>query len=258
MIGEGLVAILVTGPWVLALAFITFNFLQRRRQRPLWISLEANIAAGKTTLLGLLVPELRARDPRTDYILCPEPVEQWERAGLLALSYENPDKYLFPAQCFFFSTRIDAICAAFASAAPGRPTVILSERSPFSDSLFASISNRFDVLLADVYKGIWSHFQRILPVAQPDAFVYLRPSIGACMERLQKRARASEKTVTLDYQQQLRNAHDSAFLLASGAIMPNGARVPVLVLDTDENFHQDAKKLGDMVNRIEALIKRLQ
>jgi deoxyadenosine/deoxycytidine kinase len=187
--------------------------------------------------------------------ICPEPVEQWEASGLLKDSYVSPERYLFPAQCNFFSTRIDAICRAIAEAPPG--ALIISERSPFSDKMFATLDNRLEPRLQGIYLDLWSHFQRLLPIAQPHGFLYLRPSsIDTCMERLHERARASETSIQRDYQVALRARHD-AELGKGEAVMPNGAVVPVLLLNGDENFRDSREHAQVLASQIAQFVGRL-
>jgi deoxyadenosine/deoxycytidine kinase len=191
----------------------------------------------------------------------PEPVAAWESSNLLRLSYEKPDQYLFPAQCEFFRTRIDAFLEAFRQAgAEDRPVIFISERSTFSDKIFVNTQvalGRFDPLLSDTYFGMWKHFQRLLPVPQPDAFVYLRPTLDACMDRMKDRARSSENTVTTGYQEALRQAHDAEF--ASGtATMPDGTTVPCELMETNDNFRDSPEHAERMAQQLITLIYRLK
>lgn len=220
----------------------------------LWLSLEAPIAAGKSTLLSRMAP-LIEHELQRPVIICPEPVEKWEAAGLLEDSYVNPKEYLFPAQCVFFTTRIDAICEAVANASAG--AVIISERSPFSDKMFATLDNRLEPRLKQAYLKMWSVFQRLLPIPQPHGFLYLRPSIiDTCMERMASRGRQSEASVTRAYQQDLQARHDQEF--ASGhAVMPNGIAIPVLLLNADENFRDSLEHAQVLTDQVACFIREI-
>ncbi len=71
-----------------------------------WVSIEGVMSSGKSTLAALLQEELGA-------LVVPEPVEEWEKSGILAASYLEPQKYSFPAQLVFSPRELQLLSALF-------------------------------------------------------------------------------------------------------------------------------------------------
>lgn len=210
-----------------------------------WISVEGIIGAGKTTLLR----GLSALAPTT--IVVEEPVEQWQADGVLELAYENPEVWNFPAQTTFFTSRINVFRERHANAPAD--ALFVSERSPFSDILFWDTQlalNRVDPRLHARYLPMWSMWQHLLPIQQPNLFVFLRPNLEECMRRMQKRGRSEEKSVDTIYQQTLYEQHVAKFMDPEGVLMPNGKRVPCIVVDGNSNFCDDPLEMERIVQEI--------
>jgi deoxyadenosine/deoxycytidine kinase len=195
---------------------------------PVWISIEGLIGAGKTTLLKR-IKESISNSPIT---VIPEPVEVWQKSGLLKKSYdeETAELYAFPAQCHFFSTRINTLRTQF-NLSPG--AINVSERSPFSDKLFWEL-NAVDDDLKACYLEMWKLWQELVPVRNPSLFVYLRPTLETCMLRTRKRARPEDKDVPIEYQRRLMEEHDKVF--GAGTVtMPDGTVVKCVIVETEED-----------------------
>lgn len=220
---------------------------------PIYISIEGLVGSGKTTLKHAIVPHLRTVLGMEESVTeIDEPVNAWIASGILEKSYVNPREWAFPAQCTFFHTRIAHVRKARAS--HPQASVFLSERSPYSDTLFWELqkrTGRVDPMLHQLYYDMWTLWQDLMPadMQQPTLFVYLRPTLDTCMGRMRARARKEESSVTETYQEQLMALHDQHFL-QTHVTMPNGARVPVLTLDTDENFRDDPQVARDLAQRI--------
>jgi deoxyadenosine/deoxycytidine kinase len=194
----------------------------------MWCSIEGGIGAGKTTFIEKVVPKL-LNDP---IVIIPEPVEEWEKSGILAKSYTDPT-YTFPAQCTFFTSRIKAFRQRYNVNA-----LNVSERSPFSDKLFWNIQNN-EPLLHTAYMDMWAEWQNLMPVRRPDIFIYLKSSTKTAMDRISERNRSAEDGIEESYLSRLNKEHDLFLLDPLGVLMPNGARVPCMVIDSEENFRDD-------------------
>jgi len=205
-----------------------------------WISLEANIAAGKSTLQALLLPKLEALFGGEGAVArVDEPVRVWEANRVLERSYKDPRAWSFPAQCHFFTTRVDEFCTQHARHPGAR--VFFSERSVFCDKLFWNTHVELGLVDRDmgpIYLDMWRVWQRLLPIAQPTLFVYLDVKLDACMDRMGVRARAAEEGVPRTYMQALHEQHERAFG-GTHALMPDGTRVPVLRVDGNPDFRYD-------------------
>lgn len=221
------------------------------QQQQGWISLEANIAAGKSTLQALLLPRLEALFGGAGVVArVDEPVKKWEANRVLEHSYNDPRAWSFPAQCHFFTSRVDEFCDQYARNPHAR--VFFSERSVFSDKLFWNTQlalGRVDAEMAPIYLDMWRVWQRLLPVGRPTLFVYLDTRLDACVDRMGVRARAAEDGVPRTYMQVLHDQHEREFG-GTHAVMPDGARVPVLRVDGNPDFRYDAAQVDAIAQSI--------
>eukprot|EP00732_Lithocolla_globosa_P007289 Lithocolla_globosa_v1_NODE_9121_length_742_cov_8.215429.p1 type:complete len:234 gc:universal NODE_9121_length_742_cov_8.215429:37-738(+) len=218
---------------------------------PKYVSIEGLVGGGKTTLLENLLPRMRsALQHKGSVVEISEPVNEWIETGILEKSYQNPKQWAFPAQCTFFHSRIKAVRKSFKE--NPNAAFFISERSPFSDTLFWELQP-VDPLLKSMYYDMWTMWQDLMPqeIRQPHLFIYLRPSLEECMRRMQERAREAEKGVSVEYQQKLLESHQKHFHSETRkAIMPDGTQIPVLVIEGNGNFRDDkqvANKIADQV-----------
>lgn len=213
-----------------------------------WVSLEANIAAGKSTLQARLLKLL------PDVVRINEPVEKWCASGVLERAYAEPKTWNFPAQCYFFHTRISEFRRA-AEKVNGDVT-FFSERSPFSDKLFWQTQidlERVDRTLGSIYSDMWALWQDLLPVRNPSLFVYIDTPVDECERRMRQRARDEERDVDVEYLTELDKHHRATFLSDTrGARMPDGTWVPVVVIDGSEAFHVNDSVLEKIAAKIKA------
>jgi deoxyadenosine/deoxycytidine kinase len=191
------------------------------------VLLEGNIAAGKTTLGQQLTAS-----PAFEFV--PEPVDRWQSgfaANLLERFYADTARWAFTLQICAFVTRTQAIQAHAAD----HERVTVFERSIYCDRhVFAKNLHQhgfMDDTEWALYLHFWNHLHDSAPI--PDAILYLRTPAEECYHRLQIRARAEEKTIPLDYLQQLEARHDEWLLT------PENAGYPVVVLDGSHEWTAD-------------------
>lgn len=211
---------------------------------PLVVVLDGEIGAGKTTLISHLCRALRGRG--VEAVVVPEPVEEWEEAGILAAFYDDSrppeDRGLlaYAFQTFTFATRVRRTREV--AAAHPRAQVFLLERSVLTDRCVFMELQREQVgpMLMGMYEKWWASWESLMPFA-PQRFVYLKPALALCQERVRARARGGE-VVSADYQARLREAHE-AFLEGknAGALPAGPSRLPgeVVVVDgplADDDF----------------------
>jgi deoxycitidine kinase len=211
-----------------------------------WVSIEGAIATGKSKFLEHVVPLLFEGQT---YVIVPEPVETWVKEGVLELSYTNRDTWTFPAQCFYFTSRIKVFREKFVPSAD----VTISERSPFSDTFFCRI-NLTDQKMYRIYADMWRCWQDLMPIRRPTLFLYLKAPLDTCMERVHSRGRPSELTVSSEYQQRLIEQHDSILLDPAGVLMPDGSRVPCIVVDTSRDYVNNPEVARQIAEELRALM----
>ena len=213
----------------------------------MWISLEGNIGAGKTTFLSSVLPHLKW----DNLVKIDEPVTEWQASGMLEKSYTKPETYGFAAQVHFFTTRIAAHQRALESHPEGR--IFLSERSPDTDRIFWKTNLELGHVPSDlgsIYLDIWSLWQRcVAPFERPDYFIYLYTGADLCHCRMSERNRHEEEGVPLSYLQTLERHHNAQFNCEDGARMPDGSRVPVILIDGTQDFRQEdvAKEIARQI-----------
>ena len=72
----------------------------------------------------------------------------------------------------------------------------------------------------------------------PDVFIYLKASPEKCLERIYKRQRSEERNVPFEYIEKLYTKHED-WLIKKIDLIENISKVPVLVLDCEQDFQQE-------------------
>ena len=212
---------------------------------PSTLIVEGNVGAGKSTFLKMLDHYLNAQ-----FIL--EPHELWQNVNgenLLDKFYTNPSRWAYTFQTYAFNTRIWAQQSALKNSFSNIHILersVYSDRYCFSDVLHenGNISN----LEWTLYTEWWDRVvQEYCPV--PTGFIYLRVSPEMCYERIKQRSRSEESGVPLSYLQKLHERHDR-WLIEKVGILQTLQNVPVLVLDTDEDFEHNQKHQQEIIENI--------
>jgi deoxyadenosine/deoxycytidine kinase len=220
-------------------------------RRPLVVVVEGIVGAGKTTLIHkCLQPLFESRGWRVTVIA--EPVRGWKEDGLLELFYGDPHRYAYYFQTKAFHDRVKASQQQY-QAHRDHTDVFLVERSVFSDRFFMNTLHKSGTITDLEYKHYqewWSLWTEVVPFT-PDLFVYLRPGLETCMERVHKRSRPGEHAITPDYQRQLLMEHDAYFLSDSGRVeITPQTSVACFVLSTDDDFTTKGQVQSDIYNDV--------
>lgn len=220
------------------------------------IVIDGIIGAGKSTLINeCIVPGLRDLGWRITIVK--EPVEKWVDDGLIQLFYGDPSRWGCHFQIKAFTDRVAECIKQYEDHADATDLFVL-ERSIFSDRLFVNLLYKSGKMTAMEYKHYnewWSMWERVMPF-KPDLFVYLKPDVSACMDRVDERSRDGESGVSEEYQRQLLEEHDS-FLGQNTVNVNETLKVPCLHLFTNSNFRDDPVIKRDLVSIIEEKIKSL-
>lgn len=209
---------------------------------PKVLVIEGAIGAGKTTLLRILEQRL----PFAKIVTVPEPVEVWKETGALREFYADVKGKAIEFQTFVFATRLQALKQAW-KVEPAADLYIL-ERSPFSDKYIFIAMLHQGGLITDAqlarYNLWWESWIDLWPVT-PTHFLHLKPSLAACMERTEKRARAGE-TVTKDYQAALMQQHETFFRVHCSQ--------PVLDISDEVDYREPGPAQDQLVQRVHAFL----
>lgn len=234
--------------------------------RPIvFVTVDADIAAGKSTLVERLRDRLRWR-----VVVADEPVDAWQASGLLADMYAALDQGPPSAdgmpgmfQIYAFSTRAAKLAATMRQARAlsdecGDTVVVLSERSVFSDrDVFKHMlvaDGHITPVQQRVYDGCFEALiPAIVPDGAPDLCIWVDSEPDLCMQRHKQRARPGE-TLSPDYAASLHRRHVELF--GGDRATLGGVSVPVLRIDGRLPYHTDDAVLASIVARIENAIER--
>jgi deoxyguanosine kinase len=195
-----------------------------------YLGIEGVIGAGKTTLAKALAAAMRTR-----LVL-----EEVEENPFLERFYEDPRRFAFQTQVFFLLSRY-------------RQQEVLRQQDLFSsivvsdyifakDRIFAYL-NLGDQELA-LYERLASTLQRDVPT--PDVVLYLQVSTDVLMERVAKRGRHYERSMTREYLERLNESYNHFFFHYRASRL--------LVVDTNYvDFTSQPRELKALLDRIRDL-----
>ena len=205
----------------------------------MWLSIEATIGAGKTTLCH----KLREYFSKNNVVnIIEEPVQKWIDIGILQKFYDDQERWSYSFQSYTFLTRMEEIMTAENS--PSKINIV--ERSIFSDRKIFAESLHSNGKMTDtewqMYCQWWNWlseecFRRI---GKPNGYIYLRVDPQIAYERINKRNRSEENGLPYEYLCQNIEKHDTWLLTESN----------VLVIDANEDFEEDEVKFQEIVNKI--------
>jgi len=180
------------------------------------IGLTGLIAVGKTTLarnlsaaLGWkMVPEVMRQNPYLD------------------MFYKSPDgmsRWAFSSQVRILNKRLERYQAALSTRQPA-----ILDRTIYDDPIFALTLRRAGhITAADFETYVMCYRNLVSAVRKPDLIMYLDVTPERAHERLVRRGRACEQSITLDYLRNLRAGYEEWF--RSGV-----AGVPTVRVDWNE------------------------
>ena len=241
------------------------------------LSLEGNIAAGKTSLLRHISHKL-TRNTTKPLKVIHEPVDAWQNlrrnknTNLLHMFYNQPKRWAFTFQTYAFLSRAKTAAHIIDSQQKNLQTntTFLLERSLHSDKQCFAKNAHQTGLFNDAEWAVYNDFYSWIMAQNPDitcdAYIYLRVKPATCLDRSKRRARKEEATLSLEYLQQLHALHEE--WLAPGVEQHDGADFchtsregkPVLVLNCEDDFVENAlrrEEIGNMVERFITDVSRL-
>lgn len=171
---------------------------------PLIISLDGNIGAGKSTLLEIVSSAC------SEYECVTEPVAAWcsfsmEGKSLLEHFYENKKRYAFSFQSFALLSRIKTMRDAMTNS---KKRVIITERSVLTDKhVFAEMlreSKDMTSMEWDMYSQVFDDHAGSFPLK---AIIYIDTDSSTSKERIIKRGRAGESSISTEFLSDLERQH---------------------------------------------------
>lgn len=189
--------------------------IPNRGKYPFIVSLEGNIGAGKSTIIEKLREKYAGtKEERTNYfgrladakiIFMQEPVDIWTSVcdsvtgeSILEKFYKDPKTYSFAFQVMVYNTHLDA----FRRAVKENPDCVLliCERSIDAGRHIFSQMLRDDGMIDDVsfqvYQKLFDSTAHEFPL---DAVLHLDVVPEICLQRIGKRSRDGEGSISLEY-----------------------------------------------------------
>ena len=178
-----------------------------------FVSIAGNIGVGKSTLVSLLCQQLKW-----------EPF--FEPVGdnpYLADFYSDMDTWSFHSQVFFLTRRLRAHHQL-----AQHTTSVIQDRSVYEDAeIFAQnlyLQGHIKERDYETYRELYETIIQVLP--PPDLVIYLRASVDTLMNRIERRGRDYERTITREYLQSLNDLYEEW--------ISNFVLCPVLAIPADD------------------------
>ena len=201
------------------------------------IAVAGNIGSGKTTLTGLVskhlgyeaVYENNANNPYINSF------------------YEDMRRWSFNLQIYFLHTRFKQIIDIRKSCGN-----IVQDRTIYEDAyIFAPNLHAMGLMNTRDFENYQAIFELLSSFIQaPDLLIYLKGSVPALVNQIQKRGREYENSIRLDYLTSLNQRYENW--------ISEYDKGKLLVIDIEElNFADKPEDLGVVIDRINAEINGL-
>lgn len=194
------------------------------------IAVAGNIGAGKTTLTQLLAKQFGWE---THY-------EDVENNPYLYDFYQDMPRWAFNLQIYFLNSRFKQIIEI----QKGTKTVV-QDRTIYEDAqIFAPNLHAMGLMSTRDFQNYTEIFNSITSlISPPDLLIYLRGSIPALVNQIQKRGREYEDNLRLDYLRRLNEYYE--------AWISKYKHGKLLVIDIDHcNFAENNEDLSDVIQRV--------
>lgn len=191
------------------------------------IAVDGNIGVGKTSLARLLVQRLGGR-------LIEERVDD---NPFLERFYDDMGAYAFQTQLVFLMNRYKQQLAL--GQADLFADFAVQDYIFARDRIFANVTLSDEELV--LYERIASELEAKL--VKPDLVIYLQASSSVLFDRIQRRGKSYERSISRSYLETLNDAFNHYFF--------NFSEGPLLVVNTDAmDFVNDERQFADLVQRI--------
>ena len=202
------------------------------------IAVAGNIGAGKTTLTELLSKH---------YGWTPH-YEQVENNPYIDDFYSDMERWSFHMQIYYLNNRFQQIIKIKS----GQHTVI-QDRTIYEDAyIFAPNLHDMGLMNKRDYENYLSLYETVQQlISPPDLLIYLKGSVPALVNQIQKRGRSFEDSLRLDYLKKLNQRYDEwADNYKEGRMIV----IPIDELDFAEN-KENLQKIIEIIENERKLIK---
>lgn len=201
------------------------------------IAIAGNIGSGKTTLTTLLAKNFKW-EPHYEAV---------DNNPYLVDFYEDMQRWSFNLQIYFLNSRFRQVVNF-----QKNPKTIIQDRTIYEDAqIFAPNLHAMGLMTSRDFQNYQELFNLMASfIKPPDLMIYLRGSVPALVNQIQKRGRTYEDNIRLDYLKRLNERYEgwiSEYDLGK-----------LLIIDIDEiNFADNQEDLSTIVNKINAELNGL-
>lgn len=172
------------------------------------ISIEGNIGSGKSTIIEWLKTQNHVK-----VVFVDEPVNEWltikDKDGNNALEcfYKDQKKNAFCFQILAYITRLKKLMDTLKE---HNDVIIITERSIETDrNVFAKMLYE-DGLLSSIEWETYNYwFDTFKDISKVDKIIYINTDPHKCIERINKRNRVEESSISIGYLIKCNNYHDN-------------------------------------------------
>lgn len=199
------------------------------------IAIAGNIGSGKTTLTTMLAKHY-GWIPRFESVDINPYLEDY---------YKDIARWSFCLEVYFLKQRFRDLLEIRKS-----DSTVVQDRSIYEGVYVFTANNRDMGNLSDRdYETYMELFEIMTDVAQlPDLMIYLRASVPHLVKNIQKRGRAYEQTMQLEYLKNLNQRYEDFIF--------NKYKGKVLVVEADDNdFQHDPDKFARIIERVDSALE---
>jgi deoxyadenosine/deoxycytidine kinase len=201
------------------------------------VAVAGNIGSGKTTLTGLLAKHYKWETHFEDV----------DENPYLLDFYKDMQRWSFNLQIYFLNSRFNQIAEI-----REKNIKVIQDRTIYEDAyIFAPNLHSMGLMTTRDFENYFSLFNSMESFIQaPDLLIYLRATVPALVNNIQKRGREYEEAIRLDYLKRLNERYE--------AWISTYDKGKLLIIDVDDNaFHENAEDLGEIISAIDAEIHGL-
>ena len=201
------------------------------------IAIAGNIGSGKTTLTGLLGKHYKWECQFEDV----------DENPYLMEFYNDMQRWSFNLQIYFLNSRFNQILDIRENKMD-----VIQDRTIYEDAyIFAPNLHSMGLMTTRDFENYFSLFSSMEKFIQPpDLLIYLRATVPALVNNIQKRGREYEDSIRLDYLKRLNERYE--------AWISTYDKGKLLIIDVDSNaFHENQEDLGKIINAIDGEIHGL-
>ncbi|MBQ6046132.1 MAG: deoxynucleoside kinase [Bacteroidales bacterium] len=195
------------------------------------IAVAGNIGSGKTTLTKLLAKHYGYK-----------PVYESGDNPYMDSYYEDMRRWAFNMHVYFLGVRFKQLVDVMKE----NPNIV-QDRTLYEDAyIFAPNLNAMGLMNTRDYENYHQLFELLSSFVQPpDLIVYLRADVPTLIRQIQRRGRAYESSIRLDYLTSLNQRYEDW--------IANYDKGKMIIVDVEQtNFADSPEDLGHVINQIDA------